>query len=58
MVENSPEGGYTAWALGESIVTEADSLEELHAMVRDAVQCYFDDEVQAAKPFRLHFLNK
>ena len=43
-VEDSPEGGYEAHALGYSIFTEAESLPELRSMVRDAVRCHFDDE--------------
>jgi hypothetical protein len=42
-VEESPEGGYEAHALGYSIFTEADSLPELRTMVRDAVRCHFED---------------
>lgn len=42
LVEESPEGGYTARALGQSIFTEADDLESLNAQVRDAVRCHFD----------------
>lgn len=42
VVESAPEGGYVAKALGESIFTEADTLEELHTNVRDAVLCHFD----------------
>jgi len=42
-VEESPEGGYTAHALGYSIVTEADTWDELNAMVRDAVHCAFEE---------------
>jgi hypothetical protein len=42
VVEEAPEGGYTAKALGASIFTEAESLDELHANVRDAVQCHFE----------------
>lgn len=42
LVEDAPEGGYTARALGESIFTEADDLDELHRQVRDAVHCHFD----------------
>ena len=38
-VQESPEGGYHARALGFSIFTEADSLAELEAMIRDAVSC-------------------
>ncbi len=41
-VQESPEGGYQARALGFSIFTEADSLEELKTMIRDAVSCHFD----------------
>jgi hypothetical protein len=41
-VQESPEGGYEARALGYSIFTEADSLEELKTMVPEAVACHFD----------------
>ena len=57
MVEEAPEGGYLARALGQSIVTEADSLAELHANVRDAVRCHFDDG-QAPQVVRLHFVRE
>jgi hypothetical protein len=43
LVEETPEGGYTARALGASIFTEADTLDELQDQVRDAVRCHFDD---------------
>lgn len=42
-VSESPEGGYEAHALGFAIFTQADTLEELRAMVQDAVRCHFDD---------------
>ena len=41
VVEEAPEGGYTARAVGEDIFTEADDLPGLHAQVRDAVRCHF-----------------
>jgi hypothetical protein len=44
LVEEAPEGGFTARALGESIFTEADTVPELHEMIRDAVACHFDTE--------------
>jgi hypothetical protein len=44
VVRESPEGGYEAHALGHSIFTEADTLEELRRQVQDAVQCHFPDE--------------
>jgi hypothetical protein len=40
-VEDAPEGGYTARALGYSIFTEADTLDELRHMIRNAVRCHF-----------------
>lgn len=57
LVEESPEGGYAAKALGESIFTAAETLEELHANVRDAVRCHFD-EGQGPKMVRLHFVHE
>lgn len=52
-VEEAAEGGYIAKALGSPIFTEADTLDELHANVRDAVQCHFDDG-KAPQMIRLH----
>ena len=57
LVEEAPEGGYAAKALGQSIFTEAETLEELHANVRDAVQCHFE-EGKAPKLVRLHFTHE
>lgn len=56
-VDESPEGGFTARALGESIFTEADTLEELHKEIRDAVKCHFD-EGKTPKIIRLHFVRE
>ena len=38
------EGGYWARAIVHSIVTEADTWEELAGMVHDAVLCHFDED--------------
>ena len=43
VVENSPEGGFAARALGESIFTEAEDLASLRAQVKEAVRCHFED---------------
>jgi hypothetical protein len=53
-VEESPEGGYHARALGHSIFTQADSMDELREMVLDAVRCHFDSETMPPV-IRLHF---
>ena len=55
VVEESPEGGYTARAVGESIFTEADTLPDLHEKAREAVRCHFDNG-SAPKLIRLHFV--
>lgn len=44
LVEDDPDGGYSARALGHSIFTEADTLDELRGMIRNAVVCHFDQE--------------
>lgn len=42
-VRETPEGGYTARAVGYSIFSEGDGWEHLKHMMRDAVLCHFDD---------------
>lgn len=54
-VTEEPEGGFSARALGESVVTQAESLEALKEAVRDAVICHFD-EGQAPRMIRLHLV--
>ena len=54
VVEESPEGGFIASAVGPSIVTEADA-EDLRDRVRDAVRCHYEDS-DLPKLIRLHFV--
>lgn len=56
MVEEAADGGYTARALGESIFTEADTLEDLRGKVVDAVRCHFTDDSSRPKLVRLHLV--
>jgi predicted RNase H-like HicB family nuclease len=57
LVEEDPEGGYTARALSASIFTEADTLEELRAHIREAVRCHFD-AADLPKVIRLHIVRE
>ena len=57
LIEEAPEGGLTARALGHSIFTEAESMDALRDQVRDAVKCHFE-EGQAPKVIRLHFVRE
>jgi hypothetical protein len=54
-VEEAPDGGFTAQALGESIYTQAETYDALKDAVREAVACYFD-EGQGPKMIRLHLV--
>jgi len=54
-IQESPEGGYEARALGYSIFTQADTMHELKANVREAVHCHFD-EGNAPAVIRLHMV--
>lgn len=53
LVEEAPEGGYIARALGYSIFAEADTWDQLREAIQDAVHCHFTDEERPAL-LRLH----
>jgi hypothetical protein len=57
LVEEAPEGGFTAHALGHSIYTEADTWEELKTAVQEAVLCHFEEN-QKPQVIRLHYLRE
>lgn len=57
LVEESPEGGYEAKALGFSVYTEAETLDELRHNIRDAVQCHFE-ESDIPRVVRLHMVKE
>jgi len=53
LVEESLEGGYVAKALGESIFTEADNMDDLKINIKEAVLCHFDED-KLPKIIRIH----
>ena len=57
LVEEDLEGGYVAKALGESIITQGDTLEELKKNIKDAVNCHFEED-QKPKIIRLHIVKE
>lgn len=57
LVEEAPEGGYIARALGYSIFTEADTWEQLKEAVQDAVRCHFE-ESERPLLLRLHVVRE
>ena len=56
LIEDAPEGGYVARALGQSIFTEAETWEELEHAVRDAMHCHFDRAEDRPTVLRLHYV--
>ena len=56
--EDEIDGGFVATCLGHSIVTQAESVEELREMIKDAVHCHFVDGAAGQMPglIRLHFV--
>jgi predicted RNase H-like HicB family nuclease len=57
IVEDAPEGGYTARALGNSIYTEGDTWDDLKSAIQDALACHFESE-QKPRIVRLHYLRE
>ena len=56
VTEDETDGGYSAGALGYGIHTEGDTLEEVRASIKEAVDCYFDETMQRPKLIRLYFV--
>jgi hypothetical protein len=58
LVEQDPEGGYIAKALSAAIFTEAEDLETLKIMVKDAVNCHFDSAQERPQMIRLQIVQE
>jgi hypothetical protein len=43
LIEDAAERGFAARALGESIFTAADTMDELRLNIREAVDCHFEN---------------
>lgn len=56
LVQESPEGGYEARALGYAIFTQADDLPSLKEHIRDAVHCHFEEDERPVL-IRIHMVH-
>ena len=54
-VTQEADGGFVAEALGEGVITQADTWDELRVNVREAVAAYFFDR-PAPERLRLHLV--
>ena len=43
-IQNAEEGGYTAQAVGYSIYTQGETLDETVENIKEAVECHFGEE--------------
>ena len=56
LIEDDPDGGYTAQAIGQNIFTQADTIDELKPMIQDAIDCHLNNRSQWPALVRLHFI--
>ena len=56
IVTESNEGGFEAKALGHSIFTEGETIDELRQNIREAIHCHFEEN--APKIVRMHYIKE
>ncbi|MCE7042107.1 2-oxoisovalerate dehydrogenase [Dyadobacter sp. CY312] len=56
LINEAEEGGFTARALGESIFTDAETMDELKTNIQEAIECHFDNPTDKPKIAHLHFV--
>ena len=56
-IEDSDEGGFEARALGHSIFTDGETVEELRENIKEALQCHFEEN-SMPKMVTLHFVRE
>lgn len=60
-VEQEEDGGFVAEAHvteNEHIVTQGDTIEELKLMIKDALECHFDNPLEIPKTVVLKFIRQ
>jgi predicted RNase H-like HicB family nuclease len=57
VVQEDPEGGYTAKAPGYGIYTQGETMDELLANIKEAIQCHFE-EGDIPSSFTLHTIKR
>ena len=46
LIEDDPDGGYTAQAIRQNILTQANTIDELKPMIQDAIDCHLNNRSQ------------
>lgn len=57
LIEEDPEGGYSAKALGQSIFVQGDTLETLKINIKDALECHYETKDDIPPIIRLHMVH-
>jgi predicted RNase H-like HicB family nuclease len=55
-IDDDPDGGYNARALGYAIFTQGDTWDEVVTNVREATELYFGNSEHMPKVLRLHYV--
>ena len=58
LVEEDPEGGLTAKAIGEGIFTQGETLQEIKENIKDAISCHYDRKEDIPACIRLHIVHE
>ncbi|TDE13845.1 2-oxoisovalerate dehydrogenase [Dyadobacter psychrotolerans] len=56
LINEAEEGGFTAQALGESIFTDAETMNDLKKNIQEAIKFHFDNPADKPKIAHLHFV--
>lgn len=57
LVEDDPEGGFSARAVQASIFVQGENLDEIRQAIRDAVSCHFNEPSECPPVIRLHYVH-
>ena len=55
LINEAEEEGYTSRALGESIFTEGETMQELKKNIQEAIDCHFDEPFEKPKLAHIHY---
>ncbi|MEW5746412.1 MAG: 2-oxoisovalerate dehydrogenase [Nitrospirota bacterium] len=58
VLEEDPEGGYNARALGLAIFTQGETMEKIKDNIKDALRCHFERDEEIPRIIRLHFVKE
>ena len=58
LVEEDPQGGFTAKAVGEGIFTQGETIGEIKENIKDAIACHYERKADIPASIRLHIVHE